>query len=179
MPDNETTVTTETNEVGQLQRSALLQYLLVPFSTTIPQTQAWYLIGKHVNDLSMNLNPDVEKIKNILDETVAIDNGFEPEADVDTYYANPSDGEIYTTLKNITMNRLKGEPCMTKLLEVIVDNTTGTYQAWTEDVMVKPQSYGGAPGGVRIPFNIACCGNREEGTATLTTSKVPTYAPPV
>ena len=89
MPDNETTVTTETNEVGQLQRSALLQYLLVPFSTTIPQTQAWYLIGKHVNDLSMNLNPDVEKIKNILDETAAIDNGFEPEADVDTYYANP------------------------------------------------------------------------------------------
>ena len=67
---------------------------------------------------------------------------------------------------------------MTKILEVLVDNTTGTYQAWTEDVMVKPTSYGGAPGGVRISFNLAYCGNREEGTATLTTSKVPTYTPP-
>lgn len=178
MADNETNVTTETNEVGQLQRSALLQYLLVPFSLTIPQSQAWYLIGKHVNDLSVNLNADVEKIKNILDETAAIDNGYEPEADVDTYYANPKDGEIYTTLKNITMNRSKGEACMTKILEILVDNTTGTYQAWTEDVMVKPTSYGGAPGGVRIPFNIAYCGNREEGTATLTKTKVPTYTPP-
>ena len=65
------------------------------------------------------------------------------------------------------------------LLEVLIDTveglTTGSSTAWIEDCIVKPQSYGGAQGGVNIPFNISFDGNRKTGTVTFT-NKVPTFA---
>lgn len=157
--------------IGKLKRSALLHYLDSTFGGT---SVNWFIIGKDVEDLSIELNPDTESVKNILDETSVNDNGYEPSTDVDTYYANPDDGEFYTKLKNIAMNRLTGDDCKTTILEVLVDKKTGPYDAWTEDVIVKPQSYGGAQGGVRIPYNIAFCGNRKQGTVTIT-DRVPVF----
>lgn len=172
MADGNTTTTTTT--VGKLKRSALLHYIDVSFGGSTP---VWFLIGKHVEDLSIELNPDMEIIKNILDENAVNDNGYEPSTDVDTYYADPSDGEFYTKMKDIAMNRLTGDDCKTKILEVLVDKTTGGYDAWTEDVMVKPQSYGGAQGGVRIPYQVAFCGNRTKGTATIANKTAPVFTP--
>lgn len=157
--------------VGKLKRSALMHYLDATFGGT---SASWFIIGQDVEDLSIELNPDTESVKNILDETSVNDNGYEPSTDVDTYYANPDDGEFYTKLKNIAMNRLTGDDCRTAILEVLVDKRTGPYDAWTEDVIVKPQSYGGAQGGVRIPYNIAFCGNRKQGTVTIT-NRVPVF----
>lgn len=150
--------------MGKLKRSAYLTYIDVSFGGNSPE---WYLIGKDVSDMSVELNSDTETVKNILDETSINDNGYEPSISVDTYFANPDDGNMYTKIKDIAMNRKKGDDCKTKCMEVLVDKTTGPYDAWVEDCMVKPQSYGGAQGGVRIPYNIAFCGNREQGTATF------------
>ena len=69
------------------------------------------------------------------------------------------------------MDRLTGDACKTRVLEVLVDRKTAPFDAWVEDVVVKPQSYGGAQGGVRIPYQIAFCGNRQKGTVTLTDKK--------
>ena len=162
--------------VGKLKRSAHLTYIDVSFGGNSPE---WYLIGKDVSDMSVELNPDTETVKNILDETSINDNGYEPSISVDTYFANPDDGNMYTKIKDIAMNRKNGDDCKTKCMEVLVDKTTGPYDAWVEDCMVKPQSYGGAQGGVRIPYNIAFCGNREQGTATFGTGiRDVTYAAP-
>lgn len=161
----------ETNTVGKLKRSAHLFYIDTTFGGTTPN---WYLVGKDVEDMSIELNPDVETKKNILDETTVNDNGYEPSISVDTYYANPSDGEFYTKIKNIAMNRLTGDECKTKVLEVVVDKTTGPYDAWIEDAVIKPQSYGGPQGGISIPYNVHFDGNRKQGTATLA-NKVPTF----
>lgn len=155
---------------GKLKRSHLLHYLDTTMGSATP---SWYLIGKDIDDLSVELNPDTETKKNILDETVVNDNGYEPSLDADTYYANPDDA-LYPKIKNIAMNRLTGDACKTKLLEVLIDKTTGAYDAWTEDVILKPQSYGGPQGGVNIPFNVAFSGNRQQGTASIT-DKVPTF----
>lgn len=159
--------------VGKLKRSALVHFLNSNFSVQL-ESAAWTVIGKDVEDLSVELNPDTEPIKNILDETSVHDNGYEPSFDVDTYYADPSDGDIYAKLKDIAMNRRTGDACKTLVLEVIIDKASGAYDAWAEEVIVKPTSYGGAPGGVRIPFNISFAGNRQQGTATIT-NKVPTF----
>jgi len=150
--------------VGKLKRSALLHYLGI----TVNNKLTWYLIGKDVEDASVELNPDTETFKNILDETSVTDNGYEPSLDVETYYANPSDGLIYTFLKDIAMNRLTGDSCKAVILEVLIDKTEAPFDAWQEDVIVKPQSYGGAQGGVRIPYNIAFCGNRVPGKVSYT-----------
>ena len=139
--------------VGKLKRSAMLTYIDASFGG---QSPSWFLIGK-----------------NILDETVTEDNGYEPSFSADTYYANTNE-PIYEKLKDIMMNRKTGEDCRTKVLEVLVDKTEGPFDAWQEDCVVKPQSYGGAQGGVRIPYNVYFDGNRQNGTAAIT-DRVPTF----
>ena len=157
--------------MGKLKRSAHLFYIDTSFGGSTP---SWFLVGKDVEDMSVELNPDTEVVKNILDETTVNDNGYEPSISVDTYFAKPSDGAFYTKIKDIAMNRLTGDACRTKVLEVLVDKTTGPYDAWVEDAVIKPQSYGGAQGGVRIPYNVHFDGNRTQGTATLA-DRVPTF----
>lgn len=156
--------------IGKLKRSHLLHYIDANFGVG---TANWFLIGKDIEDMSVELNPDTETIKNILDETVTNDKGYEPSVSVDTYYAN-TDDSIYEKIKAIAMNRLTGDDCKTKILEVWVDKTEAPFDAWTEDILVKPQSYGGPQGGVNIPYNISFDGNRTDGTVTIT-NKVPTF----
>lgn len=160
----------ETENKGKLKRSYLMHFIDASFGSKEP---SWFLIGRDVEDMSVELNPDTDTIKNILDETVTDDKGYEPSAAVDTYYAN-TDDSIYAKIKNIALNRLTGDECKTKILEVLVDKTAGPYDAWIEDCIVKPQSYGGPQGGVNIPYNISFDGNRKQGTATIV-DKVPTF----
>lgn len=157
--------------LGKLKRSALLHYIDSTFGQS--ETPKWFLIGKDIDDMSVELNPDVETKKNILDETSVTDNGYEPSISADPYYANPTDS-IYPKIKDIAMNRLTGDSCKTKVLEVLVDKEEGPYDAWTEDCVVKPQTYGGGTDGVAFPFNIHFDGNRKKGTATIA-DKVPTF----
>lgn len=154
----------DTNPIGKLKRSYLLHFIDATFGG---QTPSWFLIGKDISDMSVELNPDTSTVKNILDETVVNDNGYEPSVSADTYYANTDDA-IYSKIKDISMNRLTGDDCKTKVMEVLIDTDGSTHDAWVEDCIVKPQSYGGAQGGVNIPYNIYFDGNRTAGTATKT-----------
>lgn len=161
----------ETPAVKKLKRGALLHYIDTVFNT-VSETYSWFLIGKDVEDLSVNLNPSTTSKKNILDETSIEDEGYEPSFDVDTYYADPSDGAFYEKIKDISMNRLTGDDCKTRVLEVLIDKTAAPFDAWVEDVIVKPSTYGGATGGVRIPYTVAFCGNRKKVSVNIT-DKVP------
>nr|DAT10826.1 MAG TPA: hypothetical protein [Caudoviricetes sp.] len=157
----------------KLAREALMHYINSSFGTG---SATWFLIGKDIDDMSVELNPDTETTKNILGETTVKDNGYEPSMSADPYYANPEDS-IYEKLVDIAMNRLKGDKCKTQILEVIIKDTAETtHQAWVEDVIVKPQSYGGDTSGVSIPFDVLFDGNRKEGTVTIA-SGVPTFTP--
>lgn len=149
----------------KLAREALMHYIDSSFGTG---DTTWFLIGKDIDDMSVELNPDTETTKNILGETTVKDNGYEPSMSADPYYANPKDS-IYEKLVNIAMNRLKGDKCKTQILEVIIKDTTeASHPAWVEDVIVKPQSYGGDTSGVSIPFDVLFNGNRKEGVVTIT-----------
>lgn len=122
--------------------------------------------------MSVELNPDIETVKNILGETSVKDNGFEPSVTADPYYANPDDS-IYAKIKEIAMKRLKGDACKTKILEVIISpDDAGTHEAYTENVIVKPTSYGGDTSGFAIPFEVHFDGDRKDGTATITGGSV-------
>lgn len=143
--------------IKKLKRSHLMHLL---DSTFGGETPSWFLIGKNIEDMSMDLGPDTATVKNILDETDVNDNGYEPSLSVETYYANTEDA-IYEKIKSIALDRLVGDDCKSKYLEVLI---------------VKPQSYGGPQGGVNIPFNIQPCGNRIKGTVTIA-NKVVTFTP--
>lgn len=159
----------------KLEREALMHYLdsIFDISETSPN---WFLIGKDIEEMNVELNPDTETVKNILGQTTVKDNGYEPSMSADPYYANPDDA-IYENIRNIAMNRLKGDSCKTRLLEVLIEDTSATsHKAWMEEVVVKPQSYGGDTAGVSIPFDVLFNGNRQEGTVTIT-GGVPTFTP--
>ncbi|MCI8955624.1 MAG: hypothetical protein HFG29_01395 [Eubacterium sp.] len=156
----------------KLKRSYLLHFIDASFGGT--GSPSWFLIGKDIEEMSVELNPDTETVKNILDETSVNDNGYEPSMSADPYYANPEDA-IYPKLRDIAMNRLTGEDCKTQVLEVLMEgDTEASHKAWIEDAIVKPQSYGGSQSGINIPFDVTFNGNRKEGTVTIT-NKVPTF----
>ena len=160
----------------KLEREALMHFIDASLDASKAGTPSWFLIGKDIEEMSVELNPDTETTKNILGETTVKDNGYEPSMSADPYYANPEDS-IYEKLRDIAMNRKKGDSCKTRLLEVIVENTSdSSHKAWIEDVIVKPQSYGGDTAGVAIPFDILFNGNRQEGTVTIS-SGTPTFTP--
>lgn len=155
----------------KLTRGAHLFYIDTSFGTG---TTSWYLVGKDIEDMSVDLGADTETVKNILDETSVRHNGYEPTIDADPFYADPEDA-LYPKLKDIAMNRKKGGDCKTKYLEVIVEDTEATsHSAWQEDCYVVPQSVGGDTSGFQIPFQVLPAGNRQAGTATLA-NKVPTF----
>lgn len=159
----------------KLERKAYATYIDANFGSGVAD---WFLIGKDIEDMSVELNPDTETVKNILGETSVKDNGYEPTMTADPYYANPDDS-IYTKLKEIAMERKVGDACKTKILEVIINpNDEGnSHEAYQEDVIVKPQSYGGDTSGFAIPFDVLFDGNRQKGTATISSGK-PTFSTP-
>ncbi len=137
-------------------------------------TVSWYLIGRDIEEMSTDLGADVTTVKNILDETSVQHNGYEPSTEADPFYADPTDA-LYPKLRDIAMGRKKGDECKTKVLEVIVEDTSAvSHMAYTEDVYLVPTSIGGDTSGVSIPFTIHYAGNRTKGTVTIT-NKVPTF----
>lgn len=156
----------------KLTRGAHRLYIDANFGTGTPE---WFLVGKDIDDMSVELNPDVSVVKNILDETSVQHNGYEPSVDADPYYANPEDS-IYPKLRDIAMNRFKGDDCKTSVLEVIIEDTDDTaHVAWKQDVIVAANSYGGDTSGFQISYSINFEGERTQGTVTLS-NKVPTFA---
>lgn len=143
--------------------------------------EAYTLIGKDTDNMSMELNPDVETKQNVLGDTIVDHKGYKPEMALDNYYARTEDA-IYKRILDIAMNR-KSDETSTKahLIEAVLtdevkksDTVTLTGQAWKEEVIVVPQSYGGDMAGFAIPFNISMNGGRKEGTVSVT-GRVPTF----
>ena len=151
--------------MSKLTRGAYRTFLDAAFGGT--GTPKWWRLGKYTDDLSVNLNPDVSSNKNVWDESYVEDNGYEPSIESTTYYADPTD-PIYPKLRDMAMNRLKGDDCRTTILEVIVEDTAAAkHRAWKEDVVVKPEEYGGNTSGFQIPFSIHFDGNRKECSVTI------------
>lgn len=146
--------------MAKLTRGRYIVYIDASFGG---ETPVWFKVGKSLSSLAVELNPDVSTERNIFDEVYATDNGYTPQTSVDPYHANPDDA-IYEKIRNIAMNRLTGDACRTKIMEVIVeDEDAETHSAWTENVLVKPTSTGGDTAGFAIPFDVYFDGDREEG----------------
>jgi hypothetical protein len=154
--------------MAKLKRSAHAFYVQGGSSTK------WYLVGKDIDDMSVDMNGSFETTKNILGETSVNDTGYEPQISVTPYYADPTD-EIYEFLLDLAMNRKSGDDCKGKYLEIIAESAEeSAHKAWQEDCKFEIVSYGGDTNGFQIEYNVLTCGNRVEGTATIA-DKTPTF----
>ena len=160
--------------MAKLKRSAHLLYVDASMGTG---TASWFLVGKDIEELNVDLGADTEVVKNILDETSVQLNGFEPSIEASPYMANPADA-IYEPLLACAMDRVMDDAhCKTKFLEVIVEDTSASsHDCWLQDCYLVPQSVGGDTSGFQIPFNIIPDGTREKKTCTLA-NRVPTITP--
>ena len=160
--------------MGKLTRGRYIVYIDASFGEGSAE---WFKIGKSLSSLAVELNPDVSTERNIFDEVYATDNGYTPQTSVDPYHANPDDA-IYGKIRDIAMNRLTGDSCRTKIMEVIIeDDGSETHSAWTEDVLIKPTSTGGDTAGFAIPFDVYFDGSRREGTVSYENGDYKTGTP--
>lgn len=157
----------------KLKRSALKNYIDTAFNTKVADSgkAVFEILGKHIEDMSVKLNPDTSQTKNILDETITVDNGYSPSVDADPFYAD-TDSKLYPKVRDIAFERLTGDACKTLMLEVLVEDTeASTHTAYLSEVMVKPTSYGGGTKGVNIPFSVSEDGARIKGSVTAESLK--------
>ncbi len=159
--------------MGKLNREALAHYLSTGFEkkkvSEAGDVTDWEVIGDDIEEMSVEMNPDTEQTKNILGQTKTTDNGYEPSMEADPFYADP-EKKLYTALRDIALERKKGADCKTLMLEVIADGTleTENFLAFVQEVIVKPNSYGGGTEGVNIPFTVSEDGARVKGYVTKT-----------
>ena len=159
--------------MGKLAREALAHYLDTTWNKKVADASkaTFEIIGDDIEDMSVEMNSDTSQVKNILGQTRTQDNGYTPSMDADPYYADP-DKQLYPKLRDIAMERLKGDDCKTLMLEVIVeDMDSPTHTAYVREVMVKPTSYGGGTEGFNIPFTVSEDGAWVKGTVTAESVK--------
>ena len=138
-------------------------------------SKPYYLVGKGIDDMSVEMNGSFETKKDVTGETNVEDSGYTPQVSVEPYYANPED-DIYDFLKDLALNRKSGDDATAKYLEVIIEDTTAaSHEAWEEDCRIEIVSYGGDTSGFQIAYNIYPDGDRTQGTATITDG-VPTFS---
>lgn len=157
----------------KLNREAMAHYLDTAFNTKVADASKaqFEILGDDIEEMSVELNSDVETVKNILGQTRTKDNGYEPSIEADPYYADPEKA-LYPKIRDIALGRLKGDACKTLLLEVIVEDTKATtHTAYLREVMVKPTSYGGGTEGLNFPFEISEDGASVKGTVTAASVK--------
>lgn len=155
--------------MAKLKRGAHAFYVKGGTSTTAK----WQIVGKDIDDMSVEMNGSFETTHNILDEVSVNDTGYEPSVSVTPYYADPEDN-IYDFLLDLALNRKSGDDCKGKYLEVVNEGKT-PLRAWQEDCKFEIVSYGGDTNAFSIEYNVIPDGNREEGTATIGADKTPTF----
>lgn len=142
----------------------------------------WTLIGKDMDDYSVELNPDTETFKNVLGESTFEHKGFTPSSSIE--YQARSEDAIYPTLEEI-VNELSSDE--SKIMATVIRATltdevkesdvkklTGT--GYKVKVAVVPTSEGGSTDGYSINFEYHEEGSRTQGTVEVE-NRVPTFAP--
>lgn len=144
----------------KIERKYLVHYIDSAFSKTTP---AYVRIGKDLEEYNVELNPDLETVKNIWGESSNTVKGYEPSSSVETFYAREGD-EMFEHLSDIVNERATGSSLETTVVDVLTTATGTVTWAYREDALVIPQSIGGDTGGVQIPYEVHYNGNRTAGT---------------
>lgn len=143
----------------------------------------WTCLGKDTDDLSIELNPDTEQVKNVQGEVTFVNNGYTPSLSNDSYIARYEDS-IYEPLQTIvdTLATDDARTSATLLAATLTDEVkesatkTLTGKGFKVPVKVVVDSEGASTSGYGIPFTISEDGGRVQGTVSVS-NKVPTFTP--
>lgn len=148
---------------GKIKRKYMAHF--IDAATT--STPSYVRLGSDLEEYVVEMNANVETKTNILNESVTIIDGYEPQASVEPYYATVGD-PMFNRLQKIVDERQTLDDLKTTTVEVHLweedEVAPGSYVAYKEDAIIEVVSYGGNTTGYQIPFNIHHVGNRVKGT---------------
>lgn len=165
-----------TQETGKILRGCRAFWLSF-------DNENWTCLGKDTDELSMELNPDTEQVKNVQGETTFVNNGYSPSLSNDSYIARKEDA-IYEHLQEIvdTLATDDARTSATLLVATLTEEVkeskgkTLTGKGFEVPVKVVVNSEGGGTSGYAIPFTVSEDGGRTQGTVSVS-NKVPTFTP--
>ena len=139
-------------------------------------------LGKDSDDMSIDMNPDTETIKNVQGETAFVNNGYTPS--MSNEYTARSEDAIYEHIQYIADHlSVDDEHTSATMIVATLDievkdtgTTTATGTGYSVPVKIVVDNDGGSTSGYAIPFTINEDGNRTHGTVSVS-NKVPTFTP--
>lgn len=137
--------------------------------TYVASNGGWEALGKDVDDLSKDLNPDTENTKNVLGESAFEHKGYQSTVGLDTYYMDP--GRImYEHLLDVAMREAYAESdLLGYFAEAYFTSASGTTMSgycYVRRAWIVPQSTGGNTAGLSIPFTVNPQGGVEKKAIT-------------
>lgn len=155
--------------MAKIERKLLAHFLNV---TPSKDSATYFRLGKDLEEYNTELSAEVESKKNILGETSVNLSSYEATGSVEPYYADKGDG-LHEYLQDIVDNRKTLDDVKTDAVEVHLwdekTDSSGTYTAYKESVIIEVTSYGGDSTGYQIPFNVHYLGDRVKGTFAIAT----------
>lgn len=134
---------------------------------------AWDVLGKDNDDLNKELNPDTETSKNVLGEATFKHSGYEPEVNVDPYYAD-DESPLYEKLLAAAVQEKYGDADIKGYFVEAVfekaENGVLSGTGYRREAYIVPQSTGGDTAGFGIPFTVNPVGPMTEVTVSYTMS---------
>lgn len=159
-----------------MERKLFAHYIDANFNSASPN---YVRLGKDLEELSIEMNPNVEVFENIIGERSVRNQGYEISQSVEPYYVE-NDDPLSEQLWKIFNNRSTGDQCKTTVLDVLLsandDDETDPTVVWAyrEDAVVALNTVGGDTGGVQHTFDVYPCGNRVKGSFDV---KTKTFTP--
>lgn len=136
----------------------------------------WELQGGRIEDMSLEMNPNVETVTDVTGVTETTLDKYEKQTSVSPYYAK-RDSKMAAWLYNVvreekTLSDVEKTFCVVNIFA----GSDGAYDAWTQKGVVAVQSFGGDTKGLQIPYNIHWTGEKVYGTASISNG-VMTFTP--
>jgi len=157
------------------ERKYLAHLIDAAFDRSYAETD-YVRLGADLEEYNVELNPEVETKRNILGENAVYIFGYEASSDVDPFYYD-YDESLSKKIWDLVQTRATGDACKTSTVDVLLSPSVDeggdpiVIEAWREDCIVVPQSYGGDTTGIQLPFAIHRTGIRTKGTFDMKTMK--------
>jgi hypothetical protein len=150
----------------KIKRHLMAHYI----DSSITGTAAYERLGKGIEELTVDMNANVNTVRDITGTADTNIDGYEPSFAVEPYVADSGSG-MFTRLQSIIDERKTLDDLKTTVVEVHTweEPETGAYPAYREDAIIEVVSYGGDVTAYQIPFNVHLVGNRVAGTFNPTT----------
>lgn len=151
---------------GKIQRKLLMHFVNVG-TTAEPE---WERYGKGIEELTREMNNNVESVADITGETdVEVTLGAQT-ASVEPFKAR-KESKLFQKLYQIYTDDLELDDVVMEFLDVFVSDeiSEGVYAAIKQKGAVDLKSFGGPTTGVEMPFDINYFGEKEKGNFTVAT----------